>query len=136
MKVVIKDITARGLELFERIEADAIGLSSDDLQCLTPLTITAKITRVENTVLAHIHIQGRYSFLCARCLETSESGLSQEFNLDYAIEKGLEFIELSEDIRQEIILSFPAKILCKDDCKGICPGCGVNLNKEQCTCKK
>lgn len=134
MKLIIKDITPRGLELFERLEAGAIGLSPEDLQCLTPLTIKAKITRAENTALAHIQIQGRYSFLCARCLETIEKDLSQEFNLDYAIEKGVEFIELNEDIRQEIILNSPAKILCKDDCKGICPGCGVNLNKEKCKC--
>ncbi len=136
MKVIIKDITQRGLELFERLEAGSIGLSPEDLQCLSPLTIKAKITRVENTILAHIEIQGRYSFLCARCLETGESDLSQEFNFDYAIEKGLEFIELTEDIRQEIILSSPVNILCSDDCKGICPRCGVNLNKEQCKCKK
>lgn len=136
MKLIIKDITSRGLELCERLEAGAIGLSPEDLQCLTPLTIKAKISRVENTVLVNIHIQGGYSFLCARCLETSESDLSQEFNLDYAIEKGLEFIDLSEDIRQEIILSSPAKILCIGDCKGLCPRCAVNLNKEQCQCKK
>lgn len=134
MKVIIKDITQRGLELFERLEAGAIGLSPDDLQCLTPLTIKAKITRVENTALAHIQVQGRYSFLCARCLETSERDLSQEFNLDYAIEKGLEFIEINEDVRQEIILSSPAKILCSNDCKGLCPRCGANLNKEKCNC--
>ena len=136
MKVIIKDITPRGLELFESVEAGSIGLSSEDLQCLSPLTIKAKITRVENTVLAQIQSQGRYSFSCARCLETVESNLSQEFDFDYLIEKGLESINLGEDIRQEIILSSPAKILCRDDCKGICPRCGVNLNKENCTCQK
>ncbi len=136
MKVVIKDITLRGLELFECVEAGLIGLSAEDLQCLSPLTIKAKISRVENTILVHTQIQGRYSFLCARCLEAGESDLSQEFNFDYAIEKRLESIDLGEDIRQEIILSSPPKILCSDDCKGICPRCAVNLNKENCTCKK
>ena len=136
MKVVLRDITVKGLELFEQVEAGAIGLSAEDLKCLSPLTIKAKITRVEDIILANVQIQGRYSFSCARCLETLESNLSQEFDFDYPIEKGLEFIELGEDIRQEIILSSPAKVLCSDDCKGICPRCGVNLNKEQCQCKK
>ena len=136
MKIVIQDVTVKGLELFERVEAGAIGLSPEDLECLSPLTIKAKITRVDDTILANIQIQGRYSFSCARCLETLESNLSQEFDFDYPIEKGLEFIELGEDIRQEIILSSPAKVLCSDDCKGICPRCGVNLNKEQCKCKE
>ena len=136
MKVIIKDITPKGLELFESVEAGSIGLSPEDLQCLSPLTIKAKITRVENTILAQVHSQGRYSFSCARCLETIESNLSQKFDFDYLIENGLESIDLGEDIRQEIILNSPAKILCSDDCKGICPRCGVNLNKEQCQCKK
>ena len=136
MKVVIRDVTVKGLELFERLEAGAIGLSPEDLQCLSALTIKAKITRVEDTILANVQIQGRYSFSCARCLETLESSLSQEFDFDYTIEKGLESIDLGEDIRQEIILSSPAKFLCSDDCKGICPRCAVNLNKEQCQCKK
>lgn len=128
MKVIIKDIPAKGLELFERIAAQSIGLLPEDFQCLSPLTIKAKITRVENTVLANTNIKGRHSFLCARCLEPVENDFDEEFNFDYTIEKGLEFIDLGEDIRQEIILSSPAKTLCKDDCKGICPGCGVNLN--------
>ena len=136
MKVVIRDVTVKGLELFERLEAGAIGLSPEDLECLSPLTIKAKITRVEDIILANVQIQGRYSFSCARCLETLESNLSQEFDFDYSIEKGLESIDLGEDIRQEIILSSPAKVLCSDDCKGICPRCAVNLNKEQCQCKK
>ena len=136
MKVVIRDVTVKGLELFERVEAGAIGLSPEDLECLSPLAIKAKITRVEDTILANVQIQGRYSFSCARCLETLESNLSQEFDFDYSIEKGLESIDLGEDIRQEIILSSPTRILCNDDCKGICPQCGVNLNKEECKCKE
>ena len=135
MKVVIKDVTARGLELFESVEADALGLSTEDLKCLSPLTIKAEITRAQDIILAHVQIQGRCSFFCNRCLEPVESDRSLGFDLDYAVEKGLESIDLAEDIRQEIILSSPAKVLCRKDCKGICPRCGVNLNKEQCRCK-
>jgi uncharacterized protein len=45
-------------------------------------------------------------------------------------------IDLGPDIREEIILDYPVKPLCKPDCKGLCPTCGKNLNEGQCNCNK
>ena len=44
-------------------------------------------------------------------------------------------IDLSTGIREAIILSQPITQLCRDDCPGLCPVCGVNLNLEKCSCK-
>ena len=134
MKIVIRDITYKGLKLSECVEPTALGLMPEDLRCLSPLTITTQVERVDNTILAHTQIEGRYSFLCSRCLEAVETNRCQEFEFDYRVEKGMESIDLGEDIRQEIILSCPSKILCNEHCKGICLKCGVNLNKEKCKC--
>lgn len=43
---------------------------------------------------------------------------------------------LDELITDDIFLSLPSKFLCKDDCKGVCAGCGADLNREECRCKK
>lgn len=45
------------------------------------------------------------------------------------------FIDLSTGIREAIILSQPINYLCKDDCLGLCPVCGINLNVKTCNCK-
>jgi uncharacterized protein len=45
-----------------------------------------------------------------------------------------EDIDIDELILNEILVNFPAKILCQDDCKGICPVCGKNRNIESCDC--
>lgn len=45
-------------------------------------------------------------------------------------------IELDEIVRSEIYLALPMKFLCKEDCKGLCPVCGKNLNRERCNCQK
>jgi uncharacterized protein len=45
-----------------------------------------------------------------------------------------EDIDVDELILNEILVNFPAKILCQDDCKGICPVCGKNRNNEACGC--
>ena len=45
-------------------------------------------------------------------------------------------IDISDDIRQMILLSIPLKLLCNEDCKGLCPKCGKNRNNEQCDCRE
>lgn len=47
----------------------------------------------------------------------------------------VESVDLTEDIRESMILAFPDYPVCKPDCKGLCPLCGMNLNKSQCNCK-
>jgi uncharacterized protein len=46
-----------------------------------------------------------------------------------------ETIDLGEMMRDEFYLALPMKPLCRADCKGICPVCGVNRNREACACK-
>lgn len=45
-------------------------------------------------------------------------------------------VDLAELARDAFILDMDTKTLCSEDCKGLCPGCGVNLNREPCRCKK
>ena len=47
-----------------------------------------------------------------------------------------DIIDITEDVREEILLSVPSRFKCSDDCKGLCPGCGADLNTEPCRCKK
>lgn len=44
-------------------------------------------------------------------------------------------IDLSNGIKEAIVLSLPIASLCHEQCKGLCPVCGVNKNKKQCKCK-
>lgn len=43
-------------------------------------------------------------------------------------------LDVTKAVCDEIVLSLPGNLLCKDDCKGLCPKCGVNLNEQQCDC--
>jgi uncharacterized metal-binding protein YceD (DUF177 family) len=53
----------------------------------------------------------------------------------YLVETKYMKIDLTEALRQEIILHFPVVQVCSTSCKGICPKCGIDLNKKQCDCK-
>lgn len=48
---------------------------------------------------------------------------------------GESFVDLTNELRECIILCFPSNPICREDCKGLCPRCGTDLNKGTCSCK-
>jgi len=135
MKIVVKDIGPNGLDMAEHIDPLELDLKNDDFQCVSPIDVTVKVERLGDTVLAKTQAKGTFAFFCARCLEPIERELKEDFDLDYKIDKTTKTIDLNDDIRQEMILAFPVVVLCKEDCKGLCSGCGADLNREPCKCK-
>jgi uncharacterized protein len=94
---------------------------------------------------------------CSRCLEAINRHEKRDFQLefknkkDYAIDRGLtreidenkneyivenNCINLGPFLRDQIILSVPIKPLCSEECEGLCPICGANLNKTTCAHSK
>ena len=136
MKIKVRGIPSQGVQISKSVEPSEIGLTDDDLTWLIPLEITAKVERIRDTVIAHVEVRTRLSFCCSRCLEDVERDTCENFKFDYNVAKDEGFIDIGEDIRQEIILNVPPRILCRDDCKGICLHCGANLNEEECQCGK
>jgi len=101
-------------------------------------------------------LKGSVFLECDRCLSPFEYKIEHEFDLNIKPSASLnleEERELTEEdmevsfyedswisfldlLKEEILLSLPYKKLCKEDCKGLCPVCGTNLNEKECTCKK
>ncbi len=136
MKIRVKDIKPAGLEVVEEIPLGVFDLGDQEGVCfLGPLTANANAQKVDNSVLVKVHMHGRHRSPCCRCLEMVEEDWDRDFAFDYPVSRDTEAVELDEDIRQEVILSLPQRILCREDCQGICPYCGVELNKEKCDCK-
>ena len=81
-------------------------------------------------VICVIHTQ------CARCLEPSDTEL--DFEIFETVGEDAELngtvLNLGELVRQHLYINMPIKFLCNYDCKGLCPGCGANLNHNQCDC--
>ncbi len=87
---------------------------------------------------------------CARCLEpveyTCELGFDQELDMNASAEERVKnldeqmylsgyTLDVDQLVCSELTLSLPMKVLCKEDCKGICNRCGANLNFETCCCE-
>ena len=86
---------------------------------------------------------------CDRCLEDVDLSFNISIDKSFKINDGvikdedddISFInegELDVDrlLFDEILVDWPSKVLCKNDCKGICPKCGANLNTSPCDCEK
>lgn len=78
------------------------------------------------------------SFECSRCLKTFSNKIEIPFDAYFEIDllQEKQEINISEDVRQTIILAIPAKPLCREDCPGLCSQCGKNLSEGTCACKK
>jgi uncharacterized protein len=135
IRISIRDIPASGLDIDQSVPKEEIGLSSQEADIRSLLNVKAHLEKVDNFVIADTRIKADFGYTCARCLEPLSSMQECSYKFDFEITPGVEHIDLGEEIRQEIILSSPAKVLCSKSCKGICPGCGANLNKEKCKCK-
>ncbi|MFA5147670.1 MAG: YceD family protein [Candidatus Omnitrophota bacterium] len=131
MKIKINDISKEGLTIEEKQDAGALDLARDDLKFVTPVSITAFLTRDKDEVYAHVTASGRIEAICGRCLAAYPIDFSKEFDFNYDI-KGKTVLDLTEDIRQEIILEYPIKPLCRESCKGLCQVCGKSLNDGDC----
>jgi uncharacterized protein len=100
--------------------------------------------------------EGVFEIPCARCLDPLAHTLKGEFDLLFrplgvdadSSERSITTPEteigyyqdgglaLEDVVREQVFLSLPARSLCREDCKGICPRCGINLNSESCTCDR
>ena len=80
-------------------------------------------------------IKSRKSFICDRCLNPSSKEQLLDFNeeLDKSDIEG-DIANITDMIRDTLIASQPIQNLCKEDCKGLCPVCGKNLNESECSC--
>jgi len=48
---------------------------------------------------------------------------------------GQAVIDIADDVRQTLLLAVPLKLLCSENCRGLCPTCGKNLNEGECSCR-
>ena len=136
MKVAVEKIKESPFELNEDIPAQKWEMDSDDIKFVDAIHIVSRFRKEFSNVIVETRITAKKDIVCSRCLESAHQILEQEVKRDYVLEELGEYLDIDDDIREEILLNFPMKVLCKSDCKGLCPNCGANLNSEQCKCNR
>ena len=82
-------------------------------------------------------VSQRLRCVCVRCAAEFESEARDgEFAVCQEISSETDFLDLTAEVRESIILALPGYPVCREDCKGLCATCGVDLNKRTCKCRK
>jgi len=162
MKIRIQDLEVRKLEFALQLQPGEIDFGSEVRQQGELSTEgRAELIR-EHHGGSHTvkdirlvgKLDGRVEVSCARCLEPVEIPVARSFDLLYRpaeSEKRADEVaiheadteigyysgdgmELEDSLREQVLLAVPIKSLCRFDCKGLCPTCGVNRNQQLCDC--
>lgn len=162
LKIPIENIPWEGIdfpvllgpEWFERWLAEDPGL---EFSPASPLTGTIHLEKPGDHILIRGELTGELQYTCSRCLELFSAPLECRFELVLepgippgAGEEGVEIelradeldldyyagdeLDLDRIIKEQILLAMPLKPLCREDCRGLCPHCGANLNRDSCSC--
>ncbi len=134
MKIDTNKIQLGGSILEEEISPSILDLETDIVKFLGPLKVRAEVSRITNAVTVELGLSGSTHLRCSRCLSEFKVNLNKNIRLNYQVNKAQPLIDLDQDIKEEIILDYPIKPLCKPDCKGLCAKCGKNLNEGGCSC--
>lgn len=133
----------------------ALTESAKKLELAAPffgnVEINCKMDKSPHQIVLDCDLLLHSKLICDRCAQEFESDLTNHFQISYLFSKesqkvddfNFKFlspdqnkIDITEDVFEYADLSIPMKKLCCDDCKGLCPTCGTNLNVKKCSCKK
>lgn len=127
--------------------AEELDVVSEQYAIDGPIDIRGTVVHTGNCYRVEGTVDFPKSFSCDRCLEASTSVESFTFSEEYkqsslcddksdAVPFCGEFIDITELIRETILLSQPINNICSPECRGLCLKCGANLNKGECGCDR
>jgi uncharacterized protein len=146
------------LERYEKVYAPgAFGGAEedDDFRVVAPVSLSFDIVKDKQTFRLAGGVTTTLELPCSRCLELFTCPVAAQFDLRYQPhapetsegERQIEeddlttafyendTIDLGQLMREQFYLALPMKPLCREDCRGLCPICGTNLNRGTCGCK-
>ncbi len=135
MKILLNNFKEeKSLVFEEEIHPEDLDIDIGVMHFPNALTLKVEAWKEGKDLTAQCHVEGERNFTCSLCLEEFNNLFEKDFTLHYDI-KGLDSVIIDQDVRDEIILEHPIRILCRPDCQGLCPFCGANLNEGPCDCK-
>jgi uncharacterized protein len=165
MRIHIEQITEKGLflDFAERAESFPVlaqMIQDGECQFLGPIRTQLRAVKIRDFVEVEGTVETQIQLACGRCLEAFTTVVTNEFALTYirqvpdvtaesepeevelnAEDFGLihfqgETIDLQEGIQEQVVMAFPIRPLCAEECKGLCQTCGANLNLGDCGCER
>lgn len=163
LRIHLASIAETGLTIDEQVDSLSLPLLADvsrhgSAEFTRPIQAQIRATLAGESVQIDGRVQTVVRLTCSRCLVPFELTIATTFTATAMAEKPVspkagsteeielsademdvipyagDSIDLGEEISQQIIMALPYKPLCRDTCKGLCSGCGVDLNDHACRC--
>lgn len=159
VKLRLEDITAEAKELtFVEPEMEINRILAQgpvrEYHVNAPIGVTVSYYRAGTDLFIAGTLTAQTDATCARCAEEFKASNDRAFrlvmapksigmdgdaglradDLEFSLYDGAE-IDLGPLVREQLILALPTRPLCQDDCRGLCPHCGINLNRGECQCR-
>ena len=136
MRINVKRIPPDGEALSGTDPALIMDLDDPDVQFEHEVEYDFLAQIQGNALLVTGHLRTPATLRCSRCLRVFERPLGVKQFVFHCELHGDDFVDLTAQMREDIILELPQRALCVEDCKGLCPRCGKDLNQGPCRCKQ
>jgi uncharacterized protein len=134
-----------------RESAEDLNLQADGVEFEKPVKVDLIVSKSKDQLICRGQITAPVRLECSRCLLKFEeeqsadldfvidlSGIWEQTNPEednyFVADPSSSYFVLDDLVREAIILSLPLKPLCSEECKGLCPVCGTDLNRSPCHC--
>ena len=151
----VKELAVRKLRIHKSFLAGSIDYHSTEFKQVGPLVVNATAELIDGQIRVNGDLETKIELVCARCLEPVVEEIHRSFDLFYSpmpaeakpeeerlkdLDADIGFYEgeglfLADILSEPVLLAVPMKGICRSDCRGLCPTCGVNLNHEECRCE-
>lgn len=151
LKVDLRQLERTGRTVIdENVPADAEIWDGSGIQPRRDFEIRLEAQLAGNDVLVRGHLDGSIELNCSRCLRGVPIGVTEEVAFlfrpglteaeaadaeMYRLPERGDELDLTEAIREHLVLSVPQYAICSEACRGLCPRCGANLNETECACE-
>jgi uncharacterized protein len=154
MRIELENLEGGKGDFAHVYDPDELNPVDERVKLAAPATVNGKIRLAGNEVFVNGHVDTRTQVECDRCLKPIELPVNADFELEYI--SGSEYessavaelteaemsvsvfdgdaIDVDEIVKEQILLAVPTRMLCREDCKGICPQCGTDMNTGECNC--
>ncbi len=156
MKITLHELELHRIEVRKTYASGELDYHTADFQQQGPLKVDAVAELLGSEIRIRGHLGTRLKARCDRCLAPVVLPVEHDFDLFYrpmqeiAREEEIEIpedeaevgfysgegIDLADVVIEQVTLALPMKIVCREDCQGLCPVCGIDRNKEKCQCSE